>query len=383
MATRRVSHAPSTGMHEVHLTTLDCVSWQIMAEPKHVTAWDAVAANASEPNPFYESWYLLPSLRHRQDEGEVQILRFEVGGQLAGLMPISRPKRYYRYPLPHLANWLHPNIFCGAPLVAVGAEISFWQAFLNWMDSHCGTAMFLHLRDLPLAGPLHNALRQVLSIQDRQAECVHREERALLASQQSPAAYWEASVSAKKRKELRRQANRLSDEGTVQFHSTTDATDMDEWCQDFLHLEKSGWKGKAGSALASQSQTAALFCESLNGAAEQGRLQRLTLTLDGQPIAMLASFLAPPGAFSFKTAFDERFSKFSPGVLLQQANLAILDHPEVEWTDSCAAADHPMIDHIWRERRTIGRISIAIGGASRRFAFRQLVRAETRQGAIA
>ena len=66
-------------------------------------------------------------------------------------------------------------------------------------------------------------------------------------------------------------------------------------------------------------------------------------------------------------------------MLLQKANLAILNNPAIEWTDSCAAADHPMIDHIWRERRSIGRVSIAIGGAARRVAFRQLVRAEMRK----
>jgi CelD/BcsL family acetyltransferase involved in cellulose biosynthesis len=348
-----------------------------MAEPSQVAAWDALTERASEPNPFYESWYLLSSLRNLAED--VSILRFEVGGQLAGLLPIARPSRYYRYPFPHLANWLHPNMFCGAPLVAQGCEVAFWQALLRWADRHTGAAMFLHLRDLPLGSALHAALEGVLATSDRQCEVVHREARAMLAADVSAEAYWEASLSGKKRKELRRQANRLADEGAVAITRATDAAGLEEWCDAFLRLEQAGWKGAAGSALASDPATAALLCESLAGAAQRGRLERLTLTLDGNPIAMLASFLCPPGAFSFKTAFDERYSRYSPGVLLQQANLAILDNPAIAWTDSCAAADHPMIDHIWRERREIGRLSIAIGGAARRFAFRQLVRAETRK----
>jgi hypothetical protein len=36
-----------------------------------------------------------------------------------------------------------------------------------------------------------------------------------------------------------------------------------------------------------------------------------------------------------------------------------------------------MIDHLWRERRTMARLSIAIGGTVRRRLFRQFVRAET------
>jgi hypothetical protein len=88
---------------------------------------------------------------------------------------------------------------------------------------------------------------------------------------------------------------------------------------------------------------------------------------------MLASLLAPPGAFSYKTAFDERFSRFSPGVLLQLENLAMLERAGIAWTDSCAAPDHPMIDSLWRERRALGRFSIAIGGTARRALFGRLV----------
>ena len=358
---------------------LDCVPWQIMAEPAQVSAWDMLANHASEPNPFFESWYLLPSLRHLSAGADVQLIRFELGGELAGLLPIVRPGRYYRYPFPHLSSWLHPNMFCGAPLIASGAEVAFWQALLRWADRETGAALFLHLRDLPLGGPLHAALEAVLATEERQAEVVYREERAMLVSELSAEAYWEASLSGKKRKELRRQANRLADEGAVAYNRSIDAEGLEDWCQAFLKLEQAGWKGQAGSALASDPATSAVLCESLHGAAQRGRLERLTLTVDDQPIAMLASFLCPPGAFSFKTAFDERYSKYSPGVLLQQANLAILDNPAIAWTDSCAAADHPMIDHIWRERREIGRLSIAIGGAARRFAFRQLVRAETKR----
>jgi hypothetical protein len=115
----------------------------------------------------------------------------------------------------------------------------------------------------------------------------------------------------------------------------------------------------------------------MEGAARRGRLERLTLTLDARPLAMLATFQAPPGAFSYKTAFDERFARFSPGVLLQRENLAVLERQDIAWSDSCASADHPMIDHLWRERRPIGRLSIAIGGRLRRSVFRQFVRAET------
>ncbi|MFN9377465.1 MAG: hypothetical protein ACK564_10650 [Novosphingobium sp.] len=63
-------------------------------------------------------------------------------------------------------------------------------------------------------------------------------------------------------------------------------------------------------------------------------------------------------------------------MLLQRANLATLSDPAIQWTDSCAAADHPMIDHVWRERRAVGRILLGIGGPLRRLTFSALLRLE-------
>ncbi|KQM13096.1 cellulose biosynthesis protein CelD [Novosphingobium sp. Leaf2] len=354
--------------------TLTCVPWQAMAA--QVPAWDALTQVVSEPNPFFESWYLLPSLRHLGD-ASIHILRFEQDGKLAGLMPIVRARRYYRWPVPQLSSWLHANCFCGVPLVTRGAEAAFWRAALAWGDDHAGTGLFLHLRGIVLDGPVHAALRVVAKDQGRQVELVHAEERAMLASDLSPDAYLEASLNGKKRKELRRQANRLAEEGAVAFTRSTDDADIAPWSEAFLTLEAAGWKGKAGSALASAPGTADMFRETLAGAAARGRLERLTLTLDDRPIAMLATFLTPPGAYSYKTAFDENFARFSPGVLLQRENLKVLERSDIAWSDSCASADHPMIDHLWRERRAIGRLSVAIGGTVRRAAFRQFVRAET------
>jgi len=352
--------------------TIACIPWRAMEA--EVEGWDTLARRASEPNPFYESWYLLPSLRHLGGSECVSILRFERNGRLAGLLPIVRSRAYYRWPIPNLSGWLHANAFLGTPLIERGAEQAFWRAVLEWADGSPRTALFLHLRAMTLDGPVHRGLTAALGT--RPWASVHREERALLQSGLSPDAYLEASLSGKKRKEIRRQWNRLAELGNLTIERRRDADGLDDWIGEFLALEAAGWKGRAGSALASGEATEALFRDALSGAAAHGRLERLALRLDGKPVAMLATFLTPPGAYSYKTAFDERFARFSPGVLLQREYLDMLTRPEIAWTDSCAAEDHPMIDHIWRERREVGRLSIAIGGRLRHALFRRFVAAE-------
>lgn len=347
--------------------------WRAFADHAN---WDALAESAAEANPFAERWFLaagLESFGHR--EGPL-LATLTIGGRLAGILPIARSPSYAGYPLPHLGNWRHANAFLGAPLVAAGYEHEFWRALLDWSETNAGTALFLHLDMMPTEGPLYAALRDVCGASGRTAAVVQRYGRAMLRSSLSPQAYFEDSMSGKKRKELRRQSTRLSELGKVAVERNNDGDGLREWCGAFLSLEAAGWKGKEGSALACDPAKTAFFRNALTAAAAAGKLERLSITLDGRPIAMLANIIAAPGAFSFKTAYDESLARYSPGVLLQRENLALLSRDDIAWTDSCAAPDHPMIERIWREKREIARVSIAIGGRFRRAVAALLFRAE-------
>jgi len=359
---------------------ISAVPWRDLAGD--ADAWDRLADAASEPNPFFESWYLLPSLEAYDPAGELRLLRFEHDGRLAGLLPLARSSRYYGKPVPFLGNWLHDNAFVGCPLVAAGCEVEFWHAALNWADRHAGAALFLHLVDMPLESPVTAALEAVLCAQGRQGWIVQREERAMLSSPLTADQYRAQALSADKRKDLRRRIKRLGEMGDVRFVWQDDDAGIEAWCDRFLALEMAGWKGKAGSAMGQNPAKRALFRHGLAGAARRGKLLRLALHLDGDPIAMLSTFLNPPGAFGYKTAFDESHARHAPGVLLECEFLSALDQRRFEWCDGCAAAGKAIINGIWRERRSIGKLSIAIGGPLRRRIFTQLVRYERGKTAL-
>lgn len=357
-------------------------SSQEAAEPAFRIAWDALVNAAAEPNPFFEPWFLLPSIEHFGAPDERIIFGYFHQGVLAGLMPLAKRTRYYQHPLPNISGWEHANMFCGAPLVAKGHEQAFWRALFDHCDDKAGFALFLHLPSLPADGPLARALADVAQEQNRMGAIVQSHERAFLASDHSSEEYFNASLSTKKRKELRRQQRRLGEMGELTFSRNSDAAGAGEWADEFIALEQAGWKGEQGSALANSHATNAFFRQSLEGAAQAGRLERLTLRLDDKPIAMLVNFLTAPGSFSFKTAFDEDYARFSPGVLLQQENLSLLDRDDIAWCDSCAAADHPMIERIWREKRRVISLSVAIGSGLRRHAFRQWLRLESHENFV-
>jgi CelD/BcsL family acetyltransferase involved in cellulose biosynthesis len=213
---------------------LRCLHWQDVAG--RTAEWDRLAEDACEPNPFFESWYLLPALRAFPDQ-RVRILCYEEEGRLRGLLPVHFRRRYYGWPIPHLSNWLHDNCFLGVPLVAKGSEVAFWQAMLGWADGHPRLSLFLHLQTITIGGPVHAALTGAVAADARKMELVLREQRALLQSELPARRYWEASVSAKKRKELRRQAKRLAELGELAFERSIGPEGLERWSEDFLALE--------------------------------------------------------------------------------------------------------------------------------------------------
>ena len=320
--------------------------------------WTALAAEASEPNPFAEHWFVAVSLATLWAGRDVRLLEVRRGARLIGVMPLVIETGYAHLPVRYVRYWQHDHHFLATPLVAAGEERAFWDAALDALDESDWAPNFLHLRYMAEDGPVHRALPR--------GTVVHRRLRALLKSELGPDAYFEQAVRPKKRKELRRLRSRLAELGELRMRRLEDPAELPVWCDDYLALEAAGWKGREGSALAADPLTTRFFRDTLAAAQAAGRLQFLRLDLNGRAIAMLVNFVTPPGSFSFKTVFDEAYARFSPGVLLQIENLAILDDPQIAWMDSCAMDDHPMIDSFWTGRRAVVRVTVPLRGIRRR-----------------
>ncbi|WP_298016790.1 GNAT family N-acetyltransferase [uncultured Parasphingopyxis sp.] len=328
--------------------------------------WSVLADHAAEPNAFAERWFLEPSLAHLAVTEDVRLaVVTSPDGLLVGLMPLTVKPNYGRIPIRNVQNWQHANAFLGTPLIRAGLEAAFWHALFSALDE-CGWATGLaHFNGLVEGGPVLEGLRAA----GRRCDIVKRYERALLRSDLTPENYWAEAVRGKKRKELRRQANRLSELGSLEFRTLARDEDCAGWVSDFLELEARGWKGDAASALGCDDALTAFFTDICTGAHREGKLDFHRLDLDGKPIAMLVNFFAAPGGFSFKIAFDEDYARYSPGVLIEQYNLRVLERDDIDWMDSCASEDHPMINSLWHERRSIVLITVPLGGRRNRMIF--------------
>lgn len=333
--------------------------------------WRSLAGDVAEPNAFGEDWFVKPAICALGEGQTIRLITARDGaGRLIGIMPMMIAHRYGRIPVQHVANWTHFQCFMGTPLVRRGSEGAFWQALLVLLDQSDWATGFLSVSGLLENGPVHAGLIETAARVGRPSPTVHRAERAVLMSDAEPEAYLAASIRPKKRKELRRLAKRLGEQGSLSFATLTREDQLSGWCDVFLALEASGWKGTRGSAFANTEKTADFFRNIVSGAFEAGRLDFQRLDLDGRAIAMLVNFRTPPGSWSFKIAYDEGLARFSPGVLIELENLPlVLGDPDVAWMDSCAVEDHPMINSLWTERRAIVQVSVPLSGARRQAIF--------------
>jgi hypothetical protein len=72
--------------------------------------------------------------------------------------------------------------------------------------------------------------------------------------------------------------------------------------------------------------------------------------------------MAGDGAFAFKSAYDESFAAYSPGLLLELENIRrCRARPALRWMDSCTTHDNAMINRLWTGRRSLETVTIATG----------------------
>jgi CelD/BcsL family acetyltransferase involved in cellulose biosynthesis len=333
-----------------------------------------LAADALETNPFFSPPLLRPALRLLANDGVRPIIVRDKGGAPIAFAPLRPQRGYSRLPVRYVATWMHDHCFFGAPLIRKGCER---EAFCGLFAAADKLGAFLRLASLDADGALYASAAQAAEADGRKSSPSGRYQRAMLRGGFDAEATLNAALPGKKRKELRRQMNRLADAGAVAFEALSSAVELDSWTEQFLKLEASGWKGRAGTAFASQPAHAEFLREALRRAHEAGSLQFCRLSSGGAPVAMIINFIERGNAYSFKIAYDETYARLSPGVLLEIELLhALAARADLKFIDSCAQADHPMIDSIWRERRAIVALNVSHRDIAGKLVFKVLTSLE-------
>jgi CelD/BcsL family acetyltransferase involved in cellulose biosynthesis len=330
----------------------------------YVQAWEDLAEEALEVNPFYEPWMLMPALRGLATGKNVRVvlvLTIDRGEPvLCGVFPLERKARYKGLPVAVLKPWQHLYCPLCTPLIRASCARECLDAFLDWLagEARCPLMAFNLVSG---DGPFYELLHDCLTKRNSLSFASESYERALFRPMETADIYERTAISVRHRQDMRRRQRRLSELGRVEFDALEPDGDVDKWIDEFLQLEVSSWKGKQGGAFACAEANRNYFVTVAKEAFRRGKLMISAIRLDGQPLALRLGLTAGRGAFGFKIAYDENHARFSPGILLEIENIRLLhSRPDIEWMDSCAAPVH-FINRLWLDRRAIQSVLVSTG----------------------
>jgi CelD/BcsL family acetyltransferase involved in cellulose biosynthesis len=324
-----------------------------------------LCARSIEPNVFFNPRFLAPAMPRLEDrEIRLAVIRDgdEERSRLRLLVPLSVEKAPMPLGVPIMRTWSNPFGPLGTPLIDRDDPVGVIEDCFTMLGrKHLQLPRVFVMPEVRLDGPFANILRSFASSRDLTLVTTNEIDRPFLESDLDPDDYLREAVRSHHLREYRRQRRRLQEQGPVEYHVARTPDDVRLGVETFLTLEAAGWKGRERTAMAIDRFRAAFAREAVYRLAERDLCRVHTLSVGGKPIACLIVFIENGVAYTWKTAYDEAYSGYSPGAqLMLDVTRTHLDDPNIDATDSCAVPDHPIMSRLWMERRKIGTLVIGL-----------------------
>lgn len=334
---------------------------------------DYLCSRTIEPNVFFNPRFLAPAMPRLEDrEVRLAVIRDgdEFRSRLRMLVPFSIEAPGTPLGQPIIRAWSSPFGPLGTPLLDRDNPEEVLESFFAMLSRPAlkFPKVFV-MPDVRLDGAFASVLSSVAESRGLPLLTTGQFQRPFLESGLEGDDYLRNSLRAHHFREFRRLKRRLEERGTLEYRIDRGEDDVRHGLERFLALEASGWKGRQRTAMAIDRYRAAFAREAVNRLSEYDLCRVHSLLLDGRVIASLVVFVEAGVAYTWKTAYDETLSEFSPGTLLMiEATRHHLDDPNIDITDSCAMPDHPVMSRLWSERRPIGTLVVGMTPDSDRAA---------------
>jgi CelD/BcsL family acetyltransferase involved in cellulose biosynthesis len=276
----------------------------------HIPAWDRLAWDAPQ-----NVWTLLPGwaeavLRHHLKPNERWFCSFVyMGDRLVAALPVIVT------PHPLLGRYL-PRLRPVSDDIALApdwAAMAF-KALLSEVARQVPNHAALNLKAARQNSPVWHALQERTNGYIMYRGPCHR--LWYLDVRRDFDSYW--SSLCKMRQNLRRSRRRLEKRGAVSVEIRKGAAASEDFLDEFLALEASGWKGRMGTAIRNNPDKVAFYTTLVRNFANQDRLEWHGVRVDGRLVAGQLGIRCREALFLPKYAYDEGFSECSPGHVLTE-----------------------------------------------------------------
>lgn len=342
---------------EVRLADLSDVSLLPAAQ------WDALSANALDPNPFYSRRYVAAGLATIDRDAPLRALTiYRADGTLVGLFP----HQLARLPVETALGASNIYQMSGHPLIHRDHATEVVAAWFEAMRSGQVPRRwrFPHI-DLE-SGFARRCRRQLAAARFEIRPLARYGRPRLRRLEGGFELHVDTVLSRRRARDIQRTLRRLREVGQVEFERARTPDLIRQRIEDFLVMEHAGWKGEAGTSFLSNPDHAAFLREALGG---NECVSIDSLLLDGRPIAVSINLEAAGTLFTPKCAFDETYRRFSPGLVLEYLVIqAFYERSDAMSMDAATTASGHVVQGLWNEERTMATVLVGPDDAATKVA---------------
>jgi CelD/BcsL family acetyltransferase involved in cellulose biosynthesis len=281
------------------------------------------------------------------------------GDKLAGLWAL-RERRLAPLLPAFLAAPPYDYAFVASPVIDPDYP-DVMPAFLDAIARERALPKVIQLKLIDGDAASYRATMAALSARDGQVLTLSERMRPFLGNES------ERKRSGSTAKKLRQDWNKLSALGAAEVVNEHSPQQVRAAFEAFLTLEAHSWKGENGTALLCDENGAAFARRFIGDLSDHENASVALLRVNGKPIAAQVLLYCGTMAYTWKTAFDATFAKFSPGALLIDKVTDALFAAGTTQIESCSA-EGSFMEQLWTGRRMTVDMLVDVG-ARRSAAF--------------
>jgi hypothetical protein len=218
-------------------------------------------------------------------------------------------------------------------------------AFFDAIEEERSLPNVVRLRYFDASSEIYPSILQALAARGGQVLNMSERERPFVTRD------FGLKRSGSTRKKLRQDWNRLSALGEVDIANERSQDAVRAAFETYLTMESDSWKGTRGTALLCDEKDATFARRLIGDLAAQQRASVALLRVDGRTIAAQVLLYCGNTAYTWKTAFDAEFAKYSPGTLLvDKITDQLFESEGIAAIESCSP-EGGFMNQLWDGRR--------------------------------
>jgi CelD/BcsL family acetyltransferase involved in cellulose biosynthesis len=316
----------------------------------HLEAWDRLAWDAPQRLAALLPAWADAGFRYGPEPGEHWLCTFAYeGNRLIGVLPLisgAHPILGSKWPVLRTCD---RHVLVEKVVLAPDRAAIALQALLASVRQQVPNHLGVDLMALRRGSPVLEALKQGID-----GYIMHQGSRAH-NSVLDVRGDFETYLSNLKnmRSNLNRYRRKLEKRGNVSVEILRGPSASEEFLDEFLHLEASGWKGRGGTAILQNENSHAYHKTLIKNLAARGCLEWYLMRVDGRLVAARFAVRCGSALMLPKVAFDEDYAECRPGMLVTGEVLKeAFARPEIEEINPLSNAEAHRYWHMVKDEYT-------------------------------